>query len=266
MDSPFPGMDPYLEQHWRSVHQRLITYAGDQLQAILPRQFRVDVEERVFVAGDGDERRTIWPDVHVVERPKPGSSGSDAASATAIAEPVVLELLDEPVTETYLEIVDATSGNRVITAIEFLSPTNKLPGDGNDLYVRKQREYRSGGVNQVEIDLTRQGDRSAVFPLASLAHRYRSLYLAWVRRSWQPTKVEVYPLPLQQPLPAIGIPLGSEHADVPLDLQAIVTQCYRNGRYADIDYRRPLQPPLPAQDAAWADEFRRSRVTGSNSI
>ena len=59
-------------------------------------------------------------------------------------------------------------------------------------------------MNQVEIDLTRQGDRSAVFPLASLAHRYRSLYLAWVRRSWQPTKVEVYPLPLQQPLPTIA--------------------------------------------------------------
>ena len=33
MDSPFPGMDPYLEQYWRSVHHRLVTYAGDQLQA-----------------------------------------------------------------------------------------------------------------------------------------------------------------------------------------------------------------------------------------
>ena len=151
-------------------------------------------------------------------------------------------------------------------AADDLSPTNKWPGDGNDLYARKQREYRSGVVNQVEIDLTRQGDRSAVFPLASLAHRYRALYLAWVRRSSQPTKVEVYPLPLQQPLPTIGIPLGSNHADVPLDLQAIVTQCYRNGRYADIDYRRPLQPPLPAEDAAWVDELLRSRVAGSNSF
>ncbi len=252
MDSPFPGMDPYLEQHWRSVHQRLITYAGDQLQAVLPRQFRVDVEERVFVAGDVDARRTIWPDVHVVERPRVGRSNSEPASTTSVAEPVVLELLDEPVRETYLEIIDATSGNRVITAIEFISPANKSPGDGNDLYVRKQREYRAGGVNQVEVDLTRQGERSAVFPLSSLSHRYRSLYLAWVRRSWQPAKVEVYPLPLQQPLPTIGIPLGPDHADVPLDLQSIVTQCYRNGRYDDIDYRRPLHPPLPPQEAAWA--------------
>jgi len=260
MDSPFPGMDPYLEQHWRSVHQRLITYAGDQLQAALPRRFRVDVEERVFVEGDLDEGRTIWPDVHVVEQPRPRSTDAGTAGGTAIAEPVVLELPDEPVTETYLEIVDTVSGNRVITAIEFLSPTNKLPGDGHDLYVRKQREYRAAGVSQVEIDLTRHGDRSTVFPLAHLARRYRTLYLAWGRRSWRPAKIEVYPLPLREPLPTIGIPLIESHADAPLDLQAIVTLCYRNGRYDDIDYRRGLQPPLPPEEAAWAEYLLQSRV------
>lgn len=257
MDSPFPGMDPYLEQHWRSVHQRLVVYAGDQLQAILPRSFRVDVEERVFVAAELDGSRTVWPDVHLVERPR-GSAG-DTAGSTILAEPLVLELLDEPVTETYLEIVDAASGNRVVTAIEFLSPTNKLPGDGHDLYVRKQREYRSGGVNQVEIDLTRHGDRSRVFPLVSLSSRHRSLYLAWARRSSQPTRIEVYPLPLEHPLPTIGIPLDSNHADVPLDLQALITQCYRNGRYDDIDYRHPPTPPLPPDEAAWAAELLRTR-------
>ena len=34
--SPFPGMNPYLEQHWRDVHARLITYASDAIQAQLP--------------------------------------------------------------------------------------------------------------------------------------------------------------------------------------------------------------------------------------
>jgi len=258
MDSPFPGMDPHLEQHWRSVHQRLVVYAGDQLQAALPRPFRVDVEERVFVAGDADGPRTIWPDVHLVERHAPRSS-PPGGGATLLADPVVLEVLDEPVTEIYLEIVDAASGNRVVTAIEFLSPSNKLPGDGHELYVRKQQEYRAGGVNQVEIDLTRQGNRSTVFPLARLSSRYRSLYLAWARRSWQPAKIEVYPLPLQQPLPTIGIPLDPTHPDVPLDLQSLVTQCYRNGRYDDIDYRRLPEPPLPPDDAVWAAELLRRR-------
>ena len=32
--SPFPGMDPYLEQFWRDVHHALITYSRDQLQRL----------------------------------------------------------------------------------------------------------------------------------------------------------------------------------------------------------------------------------------
>ena len=36
MRSPFPGMDPWLEQRWRDVHARLIVYIANQLQAQLP--------------------------------------------------------------------------------------------------------------------------------------------------------------------------------------------------------------------------------------
>ena len=36
MRSPFPGMDPYLEQFWGDVHHRLITYTCDALQRHLP--------------------------------------------------------------------------------------------------------------------------------------------------------------------------------------------------------------------------------------
>jgi len=36
MRSPFPGMDPWMELHWRDVHARLIIYIADQLQSQLP--------------------------------------------------------------------------------------------------------------------------------------------------------------------------------------------------------------------------------------
>jgi hypothetical protein len=49
MNSPFPGMDPYLEQYWREVHVRLIAYAGDSLQERLPAGLRARIEERVFL-------------------------------------------------------------------------------------------------------------------------------------------------------------------------------------------------------------------------
>ncbi len=37
MLSPFPGMDPYFEHHWRDVHHRLVTYSCDQIQTQLRR-------------------------------------------------------------------------------------------------------------------------------------------------------------------------------------------------------------------------------------
>ena len=38
MPSPFPGMDPYLEEPvlWSTLHQRLITYIADDLNVLLP--------------------------------------------------------------------------------------------------------------------------------------------------------------------------------------------------------------------------------------
>ncbi|MFO7903379.1 MAG: DUF4058 family protein [Planctomycetota bacterium] len=260
MKSPFPGMDPWLEQHWRSVHHRLVTYAGDQLQRELPRRFRVEVEERVFVLGDPEGNRFVTPDLYVVQRSKPKRTGAPSENNTAIAEPLVIELADEPITEIYLEIVDTALGNQVVTALEFLSPTNKCPGDGCDMYVKKQREYRVAGVNQVEIDLTRSGNRGLVFPMTHIPREHRTLYLACVRRSEHPTKIEAYPIPLQTPLPTLGVPLGADVADVPLELQSLVTQCYQNGRYGDIDYGGDVSPPLPPDDASWAD--RRLREEG----
>jgi Protein of unknown function (DUF4058) len=40
---------------------------------------------------------------------------------------------------------------------------------------------------------------------------------------------------------------------VAFDLQAIFDQFYRNGGYDDIDYHGEPDPPLSAEDAAWAD-------------
>jgi hypothetical protein len=198
--------------------------------------------------------------VYVVDQGKPQGPPGLTAETAGIASPVVIELSDEPLTETYLEIVDTASGNKVVTAIEFISPTNKQPGDGSELYLRKQREYRGAGVSLVEIDLTRQGDRGLVLPLTQVPREHRTLYLGCVRRSWRPLRLEAYPAPLQQPLPTIAVPLSPSCRDVPLELQTLLTRCYRNGRYRDsIDYSADPQPPLPPKDHAWAVERLRAK-------
>ena len=54
----------------------------------------------------------------------------------------------------------------------------------------------------------------------------------------------------------IRVPLRETDADVPLDLQELIDQCYSNDGYDDdIDYSREPLPPLERDDQRWADEL-----------
>lgn len=260
MASPFPGMDPYLERHWGDVHHRFITYACDQLQGRLPRDLRARVEERVFVESPQGVERTISPDVRVVERGWGEPAPPAADSALAVAEPLVIDLGDEPVSQGFIEIIDIGSGKRVVTVIEVLSPSNKRPGEGQDQYLQKQRELKQGRVSLVEIDLLRTGKRVLTAPPDFIPVSHRTTYQVCVRRGWKPTKVGIYRVPLRERLPIIKVPLRETDADVPLDLPALLEQCYRNGGYDDdLDYRADPEPRLEPDDARWADELLRSQ-------
>jgi len=261
MTSPFPGMDPYLERHWGDVHSSLVIYARDQLQRKLPDGLRARVEERVFVESPGDGGRSIIPDVRVVEggRAAKAATASAPEPGVAVAEPVLIVAADEPATQTYLVIIDARSGDRVITVMEFLSPSNKRPGDGRTLYLVKQQELMRGGVNSVEIDLVRDGVRTFSIPDRLLPDPHRRGYAACVRRARLTGQFEVYAFPLRERLPAIRIPLRHTDKDVALDLQTLVEQCYENGGYDTIDYRPEPHPPLAAEDAGWVDELLREK-------
>jgi Protein of unknown function (DUF4058) len=257
MPSPFPGMDPYLEAHWRDVHARLVIYACDALQGALPRSLRARVEESVLLeAPNGFGDHPLYPDVRVVEfAPKRGLATRPEASL-ALAEPVLVDTETESVVETYLEIIDRESGNRVVTVIELLSPSNKSPGPNREQYLRKQREVCSSDANLVEIDLNRFGPHTLAFPLAHLKPKGRTLYMVSVRRAARRDKAEVYPMPLWERLPIIKVPLRPEDVDVPLDLQALVEQCYCNGAYeGTLNYALDPEPPLSGADEEWANEW-----------
>ncbi len=49
-------------------------------------------------------------------------------------------------------------GNRIITAIEILSPWNSSPGKALQAYLQKREKYLNSEINLVEIDLIRAGD------------------------------------------------------------------------------------------------------------
>ena len=256
MTSPFPGMDPYLEQFWSDLHARLILYACDQLEGQLPNMLIARVEERIVFETDEEQDRSAYPDVKIVEMRRRGGA-TVAESDTAVAEPVIVEYRGEPATETFINIL---AGQRLITVIEILSMSNKLPGEGQRQYRQKQRELCNSGVSLVEIDLLRRGPRVLSLPASRIPRRARTPYQVCVRRGWAPDKFEIYPVPLRRPLPGIRIPLREKDQDIRLDLQAALGHAYRKGRYyLTLHYNEPPDPPLAGDDAKWAKALIKKR-------
>ena len=226
----------------------------------MPAGLRARIEQRVFLESDEDKIREIIPDVSVVEHPRVPGARAGATAGAAVAEPVLIHLGVEEVKEGYLEIVDVRSGNRVITVIEFLSPANKVPGEGQVKYLTKQSEVIEAGASLVEVDLTRTGRRVFSVPPGLIPATLRTTYAVCVRRGWKHWIGELYRAPLRERLPVIPIPLRQTDADVPLDLQALIDLCYEHGRYDDTDYRAEPQPPLDPADAEWADQLLRAQA------
>jgi hypothetical protein len=95
-------------------------------------------------------------------------------------------------------------------------------------------------------------------PTARIPVRLRTTYQVCVHRGWEPEYYEIYGVPLRERLPIIRIPLRQTDQDAKLDLQALIDQAYRNGRYHSIDYRSASEPPLEGSDEAWADQMLRT--------
>ena len=183
MKSPFRGMDPYLEKHWRDVHARLILYTCDQVEDQLPDNLIARVEERVVFETEDLEYRGVYPDVRIAERASRKSSAMAMLSRSAVAEPVIVHYRAEPATETFINILDPEAGHRLVTVIEILSLANKLPGEGQRQYRQKQREMDETQVSLVEIDLLRKGDRVLSVPLSWIP-RWARTNLSSLRASW----------------------------------------------------------------------------------
>jgi hypothetical protein len=258
--NPFPGMNPYLERRWGDVHASLATYARDLIQDQLPDDLRARMQERVFVETTDEvllnPRQGFSPDVHVFERPGSGGAARDAgAVATAEeTEPMIIRLPDVEVIESYVEIIDVASGGRVVTTIEFVSRSNKRPGPGRTKYLKKRRETIRAGANVVEIDLLRAG-KPVTLATPTVVGRRWAVYHASVFRAIAPDQIEYYARTLRSKLPNVKIPLRKKDKDVRLDVQALIDEAYRKGRYDDIDYREPLDPALAADDANWVEQL-----------
>ena len=256
MKSPFPGMDPYLEDpaFWPDFHQRFNTYWCDAVANTLPDNYEVRIEERVnLVEIPADTIKLIRPDL-AISQGHPLSNDPHKVSGVATLEPVSipLEYLDEEV-ESYLQILHRPD-RTLVTVLELLSPTNKVDPGRTD-YLAKRSAILRQQVHLVELDLLRGGRRLPLKrPLPPGDH------YAFVSRWEERPNCDVYAWSMRSPLPAIRIPLKRPDPDLVFDLAAVFDEAYTRGRYhRSLEYSKPPRVPVDPPDRDWIE----ARLAGS---
>jgi hypothetical protein len=250
MPSPFPGMNPYLEQNdtWEDFHLEFIARARELLSVSVGPNYLVKVEVRLFVHELSEDERRYFAraDVGVTA---PDGSGTASASAAALTAPLVLTLPSVEIQrQSFLEIRDRRN-RRVVTVVELLSPANKDPGLDQAAYLGKRAALLASHTHMVEIDLRRGGQRPQ--PPVLPACDYYVLVSRYVHRP----RLGVWPLRLRDRLPLIPIPLSPPDPDAQLDLQTVLHRVYDAAGYAKYIYNESPEPPLSPDDAAWAKQF-----------
>jgi hypothetical protein len=258
MPSPFPGMDPWLEDEevFPNFHDRLIIYLQDQLNLVMPTGYVATSKNRVWV---DDKLRCDLPVILFGRDHEPNGNVGSTTTLTGLVS-IGQERTSDPWEEPYLEIL-STKGKRLVTAIEVLSRSNKKPGDyGRKAYQDKQQEFRLAGVNLVEIDLLRGGPHITLVPLKRLQEvigqfDYHISVMVGHSLAYHAAAIR-----LTDRLPIIGIPLDPEIPEVTVDLQPLLDRCYDGGRYPElVNYRHPCDPPLTPEQQVWAEGILRAK-------
>ncbi|MFN8486856.1 MAG: DUF4058 family protein [Caldilineaceae bacterium] len=255
MQSPFPGMDPYIEtsRDWPDFHNDLAAEIRTRLNGILQANYYASAVtytayDVIEIAQRGSH--SIAPDVSVW-RTSPSVYTSEAV---AVVDPPAAQSQIPLEVEVRLANVEVrqTGTNRLVTAIEVLSPVNKRSGPQREKYLRKRQELFRSEVHVMEIDLLRGGKRSPLeTPLPP------ATYYVTLGRAKNRPRVDIWPIQLADRLPRLPVPLLFPDPDVVLELGAVVRDVYERGAYARrIDYTQPVPPPeLTPEQQAWVTEL-----------
>jgi hypothetical protein len=258
-------MDPYLERPdvFPDLHSSLIIFLKNALQRKLPEPYFASSDRRTWVEHG---RYHYEPDVDVVFptikslEEVAGMSVSVGTLERTAAEPLIVRVSLDPREQLFLNVYTGRGDERrVVTSIEFLSPSNKgSSGQGRRLYLLKQKELLTSQVHLVEVDLLRGGTHTTAVPRPLLLERAPWLdYHVCIRRFDQLEELICYPFRLEDPLPSIPIPLLPGDGSVEIDLQSVFNAAYDAGPYSrEIDYAGDdIVPPLPPDQAEWIEQI-----------
>jgi len=249
MKSPFPGMDPYLEDpaFWAGFHSRFINCWCDAIANQLPDAYEAHPDESVnLIQMSPEVIKLIFPDIAVTHaRRHPRSPSRNGG--TALLEPVTIghEFLEE-LREARIEVIHRPD-RTLVAVLEMLSPFNKT-GNGFDQYRAKRTVMLGQHVHLVELDLLIGGKRPTLRePLPA------GDYFAYVSNADRRPDCDVYAWNVRAPLPLLPVPLKAPDADIRIDLGQVFAETYKRGRYGrSLFYGKRPAAPLARSDAAWA--------------
>src|SRR5438552_2597506 len=137
MPSPFPGMNPYLEQAdvWHDFHERCIPLIAELIgPQVLPR-YIAKIDEHVYIHDTAESGRQFLGRADVGVTPLLGHTPAGGTGVAVLNAParVLLPEVDRE-SETFIEIRDRRN-RELVTVVELLSPTNKRTGEDRDQYL-----------------------------------------------------------------------------------------------------------------------------------
>ena len=249
MKSPFPGMNPWLEGYlWPDVHNRLAIVIAELLAPYIAPKYVARIDIAMYMDDDPESEIGItYPDVELLRRnnnmlQEPAVAyGKGLTTEPTAIYPFVLPI---EVKVARVEVRD-TANNKLVTAIEILSPINKRKPNLIN-YREKVTELHKKGVHVLEIDLLRRGTRPYSY-LKSDKHYQMMLLRA------KSNKAAVWAVGIQDALPILPVPLLAPDPDVVLDLgQALDIIFERSLYHLSIDYKKEAAPPAFSEaDLAW---------------
>lgn len=241
MPSPFPGMDPYLEGSlWPDVHNSLAYLIKVQLAPRVGEAYVVHMNTyTVEDTSPEEDIGILYPDVELLHKVKEAQSSYDSTITPATM--VLPALKPVEIRIPVIEIRDKKH-NKLITAIEILSPVNKRK-PGLQPYREKRLRLHYAGVHLLEIDLLRRGERPFEHPYLPRKH-----YIVSVLRA-QGGQTQIWAMDITDPLPVLPVPLRQPDPDTVLDLGQALRDVYEQGFYQKSVNYAELPPPPAFSEA-----------------
>lgn len=220
MPSPFPGMDPFLEdpKAWPTFHHQLVAALYQLLLPGLVDRYRARVVGRAYTS----------------------------------ETPLFTSIVREQHTEEYIE-VRARSDGRLITLVDVVSPANRTTPAGRAAYLATRSGAAVAQAGAVEVDLVTQGRPTLDFSRDGLPEYD---YAVVVTRGAAPDRYEIYTATVQKRLPKFKLPLAADDRDTVVDLQIAVARAYDQGAFGkQLDYAGPLpvDVKLSADARTWTE-------------